>query len=74
MALHEIGHSLGLDHSSDPEAVMFPSYSGYKAGLDLAQDDIKGIQALYGAGWSRTKTPPRIKPSSYECPWPCLKL
>ena len=28
---------------------MFPSYEGYRPDLDLAQDDIAGIQALYGA-------------------------
>ena len=27
---------------------MFPSYEGYRQNLDLTQDDIRGIQALYG--------------------------
>ena len=27
---------------------MFPSYEGYRPILDLAEDDIRGIQALYG--------------------------
>ncbi|KAJ6877760.1 hypothetical protein NC651_030494 [Populus alba x Populus x berolinensis] len=48
VAVHEIGHLLGLDHSSDSNAVM---YSGIPPGTkkrDLAQDDIDGINALYG--------------------------
>ncbi|XP_074160504.1 matrilysin isoform X2 [Sminthopsis crassicaudata] len=48
-ATHELGHSLGLGHSSDPEAVMYPTYS-YKNPKDfgLSTDDIRGIQKLYG--------------------------
>ncbi len=29
-------------------AIMFPSYEGYRPNLELAEDDILGIQALYG--------------------------
>lgn len=45
VATHELGHSLGLAHSRDPSALMFPYY-----GLtdSLGQDDIKAIQSLYG--------------------------
>jgi plastocyanin len=46
VALHEIGHALGMDHSDDPRAVMY-AYSGGAA--DLTEDDIQGIQRLYGA-------------------------
>jgi hypothetical protein len=51
VALHEIGHSLGLDHSSDPTAVMYPSISGGTQRRGLAQDDIAGIQSIYGHRW-----------------------
>ncbi|KAJ9657276.1 hypothetical protein H2198_004399 [Neophaeococcomyces mojaviensis] len=44
VALHEIGHSLGLGHSSDPNAVMYYRANGQRT---LQQDDINGIQALY---------------------------
>ena len=27
---------------------MFPSYGGYKPNLKLHEDDIRGVQALYG--------------------------
>ncbi|XP_020023593.1 matrilysin [Castor canadensis] len=48
-ATHELGHSLGLGHSSDPDAVMFPTYGTAESqDIKLAQDDINGIQKLYG--------------------------
>ena len=45
--LHEFGHALGLDHSTDPNATMYPTLGPNNANLDAA--DIAGIQALYGA-------------------------
>ena len=49
VAAHEFGHSLGLDHSSDPGALMFSMYSlrNVKKFL-LPQDDVSRIQAIYG--------------------------
>jgi hypothetical protein len=46
VAIHELGHALGLRHSSVSEAIMFPTYSGVKR--TLASDDIQGIQSIYG--------------------------
>ncbi|KAF2685621.1 hypothetical protein K458DRAFT_430371 [Lentithecium fluviatile CBS 122367] len=48
VALHELGHSLGLDHSEDSSAVMWPWFN--KAKTALRQDGISGIQSLYGVG------------------------
>ena len=45
---HEIGHSLGLAHSNDRNSLMAPFYRGYDPDLMLEEDDIRGIQALYG--------------------------
>ncbi|XP_057771011.1 metalloendoproteinase 5-MMP-like [Salvia miltiorrhiza] len=46
VALHEIGHLLGLGHSSDAAVIMFPNMG---AGLtkDLNANDIQGIRTLY---------------------------
>lgn len=45
--LHELGHSLGLDHVSIPSEVMFPSYQGIRQGV--SPGDVAGVQAIYGA-------------------------
>ena len=46
IALHEIGHSLGLDHSTVAGSVMQANYAG--ARRTLHADDIAGIQTIYG--------------------------
>ncbi|XP_006150151.1 interstitial collagenase isoform X2 [Tupaia chinensis] len=44
---HELGHSLGLSHSKDIGALMYPNYI-FTGDVLLSQDDIDGIQAIYG--------------------------
>ena len=45
---HEFGHSLGLSHSRVKGSIMAPFYKGWDVNLRLAEDDKKGIRALYG--------------------------
>ncbi|MFA6034852.1 MAG: matrixin family metalloprotease [Myxococcota bacterium] len=48
---HEAGHVTGLDHSSDPKAVMYyAAKSGEISKRVLTQDDIDGVCAIYPAG------------------------
>ncbi len=45
IALHEAGHILGLEHSADPNSVMFSHLNGKTA---LTAGDVAALQALYG--------------------------
>ncbi|OMO62851.1 Peptidase M10, metallopeptidase [Corchorus capsularis] len=48
VAVHEIGHLLGLHHSEVPSAIMYAYIQLGTTKRDLDADDIRGIQTLYG--------------------------
>lgn len=45
VALHELGHAIGLDHESTQQAIMAPTLTDLNA---LQADDIAGVKAIYG--------------------------
>lgn len=49
VALHEFGHFIGLSHSADPAAVMFPSITAGTKRRVPAPDDIGGLTSVYGS-------------------------
>lgn len=51
VAVHEIGHTLGLDHSANTNAIMYAFYSGIKR--NLHSDDVAGMSSIYGARTSK---------------------
>ncbi|KAL9986776.1 hypothetical protein ACROYT_G000971 [Oculina patagonica] len=58
VAMHEFGHSLGLDHTNIKEAIMYAYYTG--SNLQLHSDDIDGIQYLYGEPPAPTTSPAQV--------------
>jgi predicted Zn-dependent protease len=66
VALHELGHVLGLDHSTAPGAIMNAYITD---AYTLSADDINGAQALYGAASGPTPTP---TPSATAAPTPTI--
>jgi hypothetical protein len=47
VAIHEFGHALGMGHSTDTAAAMYPGYTTTKQAVDA--DDINGIESIYSA-------------------------
>lgn len=49
VAAHEFGHALGLPHSPDPGAIMYPVYNFAANNMpQLSYQDAEDIQHLYG--------------------------
>ncbi|CAF0955199.1 unnamed protein product, partial [Didymodactylos carnosus] len=85
VAAHEFGHSLGLEHSNDPEAIMAPFFKGFTPNFTLQKDDIRAIRALYGGKPARSdlqggdsyheykQTQYSMAPSIYSLPKICYE-
>ncbi|XP_026871239.2 collagenase 3 [Electrophorus electricus] len=67
VAVHEFGHALGLAHSSDPGAVMFPTYQfDPHTDLQLSFQDVQDIQTLYGKSPIKPGKPPPKTPDKCD--------
>ena len=62
VATHELGHVLGLGHSSDASATMYPFAHFDGRGASLGTDDITGLVHIYPGGAS---TPPPAPPATF---------
>jgi hypothetical protein len=63
IAAHELGHALGLNHSTSTDATMYPSYAYCsQSNRTLAADDVAGAKALYPT--TTTNSAPSVTLSS----------
>ncbi len=64
---HELGHALGLGHTSDPTATMWPSYPPGLAWRSIEQDDRNGVCALYPGTGDAEGCEALPCPAGYTC-------
>ena len=67
VAVHEIGHALGLDHLSSAASVLAPTVSPNQAFAELEAGDVEAIQRLYAPA-EVSLTPPATPGNTANLP------
>lgn len=68
VAVHEIGHALGLDHSSRNSAILAPTVSPNDSFTALDRDDVDAILSIYAPASPPTGSNPTTNPPGTSTP------